>query len=93
MKYIIEKKKKFKKNLKKCRQRGLNIELLDNVIFQLANGQQLSSKYNDHKLWNSNKYAGCRECHIEPDWLLIYKIVDNKLILTLTDTGSHSDLF
>jgi len=73
--------------------RGKNVELLDTVIIKLANGQQLEPKYNDHKLNNSKKYKNCRECHIEPDWLLIYKIEDDKLILTLTNTGTHSDLF
>ena len=91
MKYIIEKKKEFKQGLKRCRKRGLNIELLDNVIYQLANGQRLEAKYNDHKLHGN--YKDYRECHIEPDWLLIYKIENNKLILTLTNTGTHSDLY
>jgi len=91
MKYLIEKKKEFRKGLKRCRKRGKNIELLDNVIFQLANGLQLEPKYDDHKL--HGKYSDHRECHIEPDWLLIYKIEDDKLILTLTNTGTHSDLF
>ena len=65
--------------------------MLDNIVFQLANGMPLDTKHNDHKLYG--KYNDCRECHIEPDWLLIYKIEDDKLILTLTNTGSHSDLF
>ena len=73
--------------------RGKDDAKIKFVINELANGQQLEPKYNDHKLNNSKKYKDCRECHIEPDWLLIYKIEDDKLILTLTDTGSHSDLF
>ncbi len=72
---------------------GKNLDLIDEVVWQLANGNRLAAKYNDHKLWNSKKYKDCRECHIEPDWLLIYKIENDKLILTLTDTGTHSDLF
>ena len=91
MKYIIEKRKEFKQGLKRCRKRGLNIELLDDIIFQLVNGMPLAPKHKDHKL--HGKYNNCRECHIEPDWLLIYEIKNDKLILTLTNTGTHSDLF
>ena len=57
----------------------------------IANGEMLSEKYRDHEL--SGNYSGCRECHIEPDWLLIYEIHNDKLILILTRTGTHSDLF
>ena len=89
--YKIKTKKRFEKGLERCKRRGLNIALLDNVVYKLANGQQLEPKYNDHKL--HGKYKDYRECHIEPDWLLIYKIENEKLILTLTDTGTHSDLF
>jgi len=67
------------------------MNLLNNVVFQLENGLPLDLKHNNHKL--HGKYSDYRECHIEPDWLLIYKIEDDKLILTLTNTGSHSDLF
>ena len=91
MKYIIEKKKEFKQGLKRCRKRGKNIDLIDDIINELANGIRLDAKHNDHKL--HGKYTGYRECHIEPDWLLIYKIENDKLILTLTNTGTHSDLF
>ena len=91
LKYEIKMKKKYKRNLKLLKKRGKDINLLTDVVFQLANGIQLEPKYNDHKL--HGKYSDCRECHIEPDWLLIYKIEDNKLILTLTNTGTHSDLF
>jgi len=93
MKYEIKMQKEYRKSRKLCKKRGLNMALLDYVVFQLANGEQLEPKYNDHKLNNSKKYMNCRECHIEPDWLLIYKIENDKLILTLTDTGTHSDLF
>ena len=91
MKYLIEKKKEFKQALKRCRKRGKNIDLLDNVIYELACGNKLDEKYNDHNL--HGKYREYRECHIEPDWLLIYKIEKGKLILTLTNTGTHSDIF
>ena len=82
---------KFKKDYKNAIKRNLNINLLDDVIRILASGQELPNKYNDHTLrgnWN-----GFRECHILPDWLLIYAIEDNNLVLVLARTGSHSDLF
>jgi len=93
MKYKIEQKISFKKGLKLSLNRGKDEAKIKFVINELANGRQLEPKYNDHKLWNSKKYKDCRECHIEPDWLLIYKIEDDKLILTLTNTGTHSDLY
>lgn len=82
---------KFKKDYKNAIKRNLNINLLDDVIRILASGQELPNKYNDHALrgnWN-----GFRECHILPDWLLIYAIEDNNLVLVLARTGSHGDLF
>ena len=81
----------FKKDYKKMMKRHANIELLDNVIRKLAAGEELDDKNKDHNL--AGNWNGYRECHIEPDWLLIYKIDDDVLILTLTRTGSHSDLF
>ena len=71
--------------------RGLNIKLLDNVVYKLSHGKNLDKKYNDHIL--KGELKGFHECHIQPDWLLIYKIQDDILILTLVDTGSHADLF
>ncbi len=91
MKYIVKMKKEYKKGLRLMKKRGKNLNLLVDVINQLANGNRLATKYNDHKLHGN--YKDYRECHIEPDWLLIYKIENDKLILTLTDTGTHSDLF
>ena len=82
---------KFKKDYKAAIKRNLNIDLLDEAIRILASGQELPNKYNDHALrgnWN-----GFRECHILPDWLLIYTIDNNNLVLVLARTGSHSDLF
>mgnify|MGYP000993410173 CR=1 FL=1 len=73
------------------KKRGLDIRLLDNVIDMLRQGQTLDIKYRDHAL--TGNYEGYRECHIKPDWLLIYTISNEKLILTATRTGSHSDLF
>lgn len=81
----------FKKDYKRIVKRGYNISLLEEVVGQLANKIPLPKKYEDHGL--SGNYVGFRECHITPDWLLIYKIDDNELILCLTRTGSHSDLF
>ncbi len=91
MKYNIIPTTKFKKDLKKASKRNLKIEKLEKVIDIIANGEMLSEKYRDHEL--SGNYSGCRECHIEPDWLLIYEIHNDKLILILTRTGTHSDLF
>ena len=81
----------FKKDYKRIVKRGYDVSLLEEVINLLANKIPLPNKYKDHGL--SGNYAGFRECHITPDWLLIYRIDDNELILYLTRTGSHSDLF
>ena len=81
----------FKKSYRLMKKRGLDIRLLDNVIDMLRQGQTLDIKYRDHAL--TGNYEGYRECHIKPDWLLIYTISNEKLILTATRTGSHSDLF
>ena len=82
---------KFKKDLKLVIKRGYNVALMDEVVTLLAKGEALPEQYKDHPL--RGNYAGCRECHIEPDWLLIYEIEDDELILYLTRTGTHSDLF
>lgn len=81
----------FKKDYKRIVKRGYDISLLEEVIDLLANKIPLPKKYKDHGL--SGNYVGFRECHITPDWLLIYEIDDSELILYLTRTGSHSDLF
>ena len=81
----------FKKDYKLAIKRGLNIALLDDCILMLAAGKKLPSKFRDHNL--SGRWAGFRECHIEPDWLLIYRLDDTSVILVLARTGSHSDLF
>ena len=73
------------------KKRGLNLDKLKFVINQLASGNPLEEKYRDHAL--TGDYKGFRECHIEPDWLLIYQIIDEELVLILSRTGSHSDLF
>lgn len=82
---------KFKKDLKTIIKRGYNIKLLDEVVTKLSNGEELPSKYKDHPLIGN--FIGKRECHITPDWLLIYEIDGDELILFLTRTGTHSDLF
>lgn len=82
---------KFQKDLKRVQKRGYNIALLTEVIKKLAAGEVLPEKNRDHAL--SGDFAGCRECHIAPDWLLIYEISNKELILYLTRTGTHSDLF
>jgi mRNA interferase YafQ len=81
----------FKRDLKRIQKRSLELELLKNVIRLLLEEQTLDEKYRDHALTGS--YRGFRECHIQPDWLLIYAIDHNELILTASRTGSHSDLF
>lgn len=81
----------FKKDYKRIVKRGYDMRLLEKVIELLANQKPLPEKNRDHQL--SGDYAGCRECHITPDWLLIYEVADEELILYLTRTGSHSDLF
>ncbi len=82
---------RFRKDLKIITKRGYDISLLDEVVTKLANGETLPMKNRDHSL--VGKYIGCRECHIQPDWLLVYKIDNNLLTLYLTRTGTHSDLF
>lgn len=82
---------RFKKDYKLAMKRGLNIELLDNTIRMIASGEQLPEEFNDHSLIGD--WKGFRECHIEPDWLLVYRIEKDILVLTLSRTGTHSDLF
>lgn len=81
----------FKKDYKFAMKRHLNIKLLDDIIRKLACGDQLPEKNKDHALIGN--WGGYRECHIEPNWLLVYRIEDEMLILTLARTGTHSDLF
>ena len=82
---------KFKKDLVNAQKRGFDIKLLSNVVTMLANGETLEPKYKDHPLIGD--YDDFRECHIKPDWLLIYSISEETLVLELLRTGSHSDLF
>lgn len=80
----------FKKDFKRMKKRGYDIRLLENVIENLTSGVKLDERYRDHAL--SGDWGGFRECHIAPDWLLIYQIDGNELILFLTRTGTHADL-
>jgi len=89
--YDIRPTTKFQKDLKRAQKRGYDLRLLTAVIKTLALGQPLPDKNRDHPL--TGDFSGCRECHITPDWLLIYEIDGTSLILYLTRTGTHSDLF
>lgn len=82
---------RFKKDLKAMLRRGCKPELLWSIVEQLRAEQPLPEKYRDHAL--SGDYSGFRECHIQPDWLLVYRVEHDVLILTLARTGTHSDLF
>lgn len=91
MKYIVKFTNQFKKDYKKAQKQHKDINILKNIVDMLANGQKLPEKYCDHILLGD--YKGKRECHLEPDWLLIYEYDGDNLILLLARTGSHSDLF
>ncbi len=93
IKYNIKRSNNFKKQYKKVLKQGKNISKMEKVIEMLASGEELDKKYKDHNLSDNKFYRGCRECHIESDWLLVYKIINDELILYLVETGSHSDLF
>lgn len=81
----------FKKDYKLAMKRGLKISLLESIVALLAIGEPLPDKNKDHAL--SGDWTGHRECHIQPDWLLIYRVEESVLVLTLTRTGTHADLF
>lgn len=81
----------FRKDLKRINKRGKDLSLLKNVLQMLREEQVLEEKYRDHAL--TGNYIGFRECHIQPDWLLVYAVNEEELILTASRTGSHSDLF
>ena len=90
--YKIKYSKEFKKSLKKITKQGKNIDKLLNVVDMLSNKQQLDSKYKDHVLYNDKRFKGCRDCHIESDWMLIYKCLEDEIVLLLVNTGSHSEI-
>lgn len=85
--------KQFRKDLEKVKKRGLKIKKLDKVVLMLVEEKPLSPKYRDHALETSRNYKGLRECHVEPDWLLVYRIEKETVTLYLARTGTHSDLF
>ena len=89
--YTVKPTTQFKKDFKMAMKRGLKIELLEEVIAALAMGETLPQKHKDHAL--TGNWVGHRECHVLPDWLLIYRIEDEVQVLILTRTGTHSDLF
>ena len=91
MRYNIDFTTQFKKDIKLAKKQGKDTEKIFEVVDKLANDEVLEAKYKDHCL--TGDYKDCRECHIEPDWLLIYKKYESELILMLIRTGSHSDLF
>ncbi|MCM1296772.1 MAG: type II toxin-antitoxin system YafQ family toxin [Muribaculaceae bacterium] len=89
--YNVRPTSKFQKDVKRAKKRGYDMDLLRDIIKKLAAGEPLPAKNRDHDL--TGDYAGCRECHITPDWLLIYEVDGRDLILYLTRTGTHSDPF
>ena len=89
MGYIPRVTGKYKKDYSRCVKRGWDTNCLDDVVGKLCHGEKLEDKYYDHRL--SGNWADCRECHVESDWVLIYRIEDGMLILLRT--GSHSDVF
>lgn len=91
MKYEIRYTTQFKKDLKLAKKQGKNIDRLFDVVEKLANGEMLEAKFRDHDL--TGNYSGCRECYVEPDWLLVYEVVEDVLVLMLYRVGSHSELF
>ena len=92
MKFEVVKSRRFKKSLKKMLRRGKDINKLEAVVSMLARGEPLPAKYKDHAL--SGDLDGLRDCHIENEWVLLYFYTSTgELVLTLTDTGTHSDLF
>lgn len=91
MSYTIETTRRFDKSLKKCIKRGLDVSKFKEAVGILSQTGTLPPKFRPHKL--VGKYAGAWECHIEPDWLLVWEQRDSEMILLLIDTGSHSDIF
>ena len=89
--YKVTLKRQFRKDFALMKRRGMPLDELQTAITVLASGSTLAPEYKDHPL--KGEYVGCRECHILPDWLLVYKIKDRMLELILIRTGSHSDLF
>ena len=91
MKYEIKFTAQFKKDLKLAKRQNKDLDKLFDVVHALAEGKKLDAEYRDHEL--SGKYKGTRECHVEPDWLLVYEIREAVLVLMLYRLGTHSELF
>ena len=91
MKYAIKPSKLFVKDLKRCEKRGYDMRLIKEAMVLLAETGTLPATYHPHKL--SGDYVGCWECHIKPDWLLVWEQNDTELVLLMTNTGTHSDIF
>ena len=89
-KYQLERTAVFRRDLKRAKKRGLDLSLLDDIVTALQYGEELPEKNKDHAL--TGNWIGHRECHIQPDWLLVYRIIEDTLILSLVRTGTHSDL-
>ncbi len=91
-KYTIKFTNDFKRAYKKIKKQGKDIRKLKSIIIKLANEELLEPKYKDHALYNDKRFKDCRDCHIEPDWVLIYKYLEEEIVLLLVNTGSHSQI-
>jgi mRNA interferase YafQ len=89
--YKIKYSTQFKKGYKQIVKRGWEAEFLWKIVAHLINGEPLAFRYRDHPL--KGRYVGCRACHVQPDWVLIYRVIQSENILLLVNTGTHSDLF
>lgn len=92
-KYQIKFTSSFKKSLKKVLKQGKEFKKIKTIIVKLANKEELEIKYKNYELNDNKIFKNCKECHVEPDWLLVYKYYENDLILLLVETGSHSEIF
>ena len=92
-KYEVKGTTSFKKQFKKVIRQGKDINKFIEILNSLASGENLDKKYKDHALIDNKHYKRCRECHIESDWLLVYKYNNEELILLMVGIGSHSELF
>lgn len=93
MKYKVVLAKRFRREFKRAYRRGKKLKKVWLVIDTIAAGEPLDPVYKDHALSDSREFKGCRECHVEPDWLLVYRIDNGNLTLLVMATGTHSDLF
>ncbi len=91
--YEIRSTSLFRKQLKKIKKQGKDLKKLEVIVEKLANKEELEERYRNHMLTDNKYYKNCGECHIEPDWLLVYQYLNEELILLLLSTGSHSELF